>query len=268
MKLYVLLIAFILLCTAKSNAQTSDRAKYEVYYRMTFQKDTVENKTMEDFMVLRSNGNKSIFFSKDTYTLDSLLLTSQGEAISMDIIANGTGKYGKRINSYCILKDFSMNKETFTDNMGGNCVIYEEPIPKITWTLIDSTKQIMGYKCQKATCCFRGRNYEAWFTTDLPSNDGPWKFQGLPGLIMEVTDTKRQYVFEFVGLKNSNAEITLLNKDYSKTTREKYLKTYKNYLKDPIGYISASSGLKISIQGSATRQVKTPAARYSPMELY
>lgn len=258
----------MLLGAVSLNAQTADRAKYEVYYRLTFQKDTVENKTIEDFMVLRSNGSKSIFFSKDTYTLDSLMLTSQGEAIKMDILANGAGKYGKRINSYCILKDFSHNKETFTDNVGGNYLTYDEPVPQIKWELTDSTKQIMGYKCQKASCSFRGRNYEAWFTTDIPSNDGPWKFNGLPGLIMKVSDTKHHYMFEFVGMKNSNAEIKLLSQDYSKTTREKYLKTLRNYLKDPLGYISASSGMKITIAGSSSRQAKTPSAKYGPMELY
>lgn len=99
-------------------------------------------------------------------------------------------------------------------------------------------------------------------------NNGPWKFNGLPGLIMEVYDTGKQYHFEFLYMERNKANISLLPRDYTKTTHEKYLKSLKNYIKDPVGYIAASSGMKISLTANAKAKMKAKGIRYNPMELY
>ncbi len=77
-----------------------------------------------------------------------------------------------------------------------------ESIPMQSWKIGDETQTIAGYLCQNATCKFRGRDYTAWFTTDIPISNGPWKFGGLPGLILKVYDKDKQYVFECVGIEN------------------------------------------------------------------
>ena len=56
---------------------------------------------------------------------------------------------------------------------------YTEPMPKQSWTLHNETQTIIGYKCQRATCRFRGRDFEAWFAPAIPVMRGPWKFEGL-----------------------------------------------------------------------------------------
>jgi len=58
-----------------------------------------------------------------------------------------------------------------------------EKIPPQQWEIMNDTLTIMGYLCQKAVSTFRGRNHIAWFTSEIPVNDGPWKLYGLPGLI-------------------------------------------------------------------------------------
>ena len=52
-----------------------------------------------------------------------------------------------------------------------------------------------------ATSDFRGRRWTAWFATDIPVSDGPWKLGGLPGLILEAYDKGHQYTFTAVGLE-------------------------------------------------------------------
>jgi GLPGLI family protein len=83
--------------------------------------------------------------------------------------------------------------------------IISDSFPKIIWSISDSTKSIGGYNCQKATTRFRGRDYEAWFTQDLPFPFGPWKLHGLPGIIMEANDSQHQVFFKFKEIEKEDS---------------------------------------------------------------
>lgn len=254
---------------AASFAQNVDKADMECLYRLSFLKDTTTDVATEDLMVLRLNKDRSIFYSYNSYSLDSLMCSDQGPAVQMDFLANGPGKYGKIIVSYTVVKDLKTKQIDYADCVGGDYYKYQEELPAFHWTIVNEKKKIWDYTCQKAVCQFRGRSYEAWFTSEIPVNDGPWKFCGLPGLILEVHDTKNQYSFEFVGLRKSNANIAELPHQYTKVSREKYNKIYKNYIKDPIAFMSASSGIKVTLVKSTS---KNPQAvknvNYDMMERY
>lgn len=98
---------------------------------------------------------------------------------------------------------------------------YKEPFPSMKWTLGNETKTICGYKCQKATCHWRGRDYVAWFAPDILMKSGPWKFGGLPGLIMKVYDTKHLYTWEAVAVENGSFPIYQLEERFFKDTNRK-----------------------------------------------
>ena len=102
---------------------------------------------------------------------------------------------------------------------------YDEPYPTMKWTLLQETTTICEHKCQKATCHWRGRDFIAWFTKDIPVRKGPWKFGGLPGLILKVYDTNRFYTFEAIGIEKGNFPIYQYPKKmYGKSTRQKVWK--------------------------------------------
>lgn len=77
---------------------------------------------------------------------------------------------------------------------------YMETLPLQKWSIEEDTMHIIGYPCQKATCKWRGRQYTAWFAPDIPLSYGPYKFGGLPGLIMKVEDSKQRYLFQIKGI--------------------------------------------------------------------
>ena len=98
---------------------------------------------------------------------------------------------------------------------------YTEPWPLMQWTLESEKQTICGYQCQRATCHWRGRDYEAWFTSAIPMKSGPWKFGGLPGLIMKIYDTKHLYTWEAVSVENGSFPIYQLEERFFKDSNHK-----------------------------------------------
>lgn len=101
---------------------------------------------------------------------------------------------------------------------------FTEPCPSQQWELHDETQTILEHRCQKATCHWRGRDYVAWFAPDIPVKRGPWRFNGLPGLILKLYDTNHFYTFEAVSLKKTHEPIMLYDFKYSKSTRPRVRK--------------------------------------------
>ena len=79
-------------------------------------------------------------------------------------------------------------------------------MPNFKWQILSESKEILGYKCQKAQGEFRGRKYIAWFAPSIPISDGPWKFCGLPGLILAVEDMDKYFVFTCIDIKNNQSQ--------------------------------------------------------------
>ena len=119
---------------------------------------------------------------------------------------------------------------------------YTEEWPLMKWELVDEHQTILGHKCQKATCRFRGRDFEAWFATSVPVKGGPWKFGGLPGCILKVYDKDKIYVWEAVAIERGTFNITQYpDKLYPKSTRESIWKRQILYNEDyyeAIGWVS------------------------------
>jgi GLPGLI family protein len=114
---------------------------------------------------------------------------------------------------------------------------------KFNWKIENEKMKIGSYNTQKATTDFGGRKWTAWFTTDLPIQDGPYKFHGLPGLIVKIEDDGNNYSWELKGNKKVNnfSETTYLETvmpggnggKVQELSREKFTKTFSDYKKDP-----------------------------------
>ena len=126
-------------------------------------------------------------------------------------------------------------------NLDRECCQYTEPVPKQQWTLKDEQQTIHGYHCQKATCRWRGRDYEAWFT--------------------KISDAKKEYNFELVKLERVKRPILQWNfSRFKKVKRENMLKLQK---KININWLTVLYGGKVtSLEGNTFHDKP-----YSPMEL-
>lgn len=142
--------------------------------------------------------------------------------------------------TYQLYKDRKKNYITVMDFDNSNFELdeiffsYEEEMSPINWEIEEDTTSVLGYTCYKAMCDFEGRRYSAWFTQEIPVNDGPYKFFGLPGMILKIEDSENIFQFVAVGLKKmENAEIVIDNKSiYQKYTKEEYKKLKKRLQKN------------------------------------
>ena len=170
--------------------------------------DSNDPSTFVDLQRLEIGANLSKFYSYFTFRNDSLI----ADFFRRNPRAGGfqqMGEFGRKGNVwlpviwYDTFKNFSENTLTVFANTphGIPNFQYTERLPTQNWQLYDETRTIMGYLCQKATTRFRGRDFVAWFAPEIPISNGPWKFGGLPGLILKVYDTDKHFVFEAIKIE-------------------------------------------------------------------
>ncbi|QHS56252.1 GLPGLI family protein [Mucilaginibacter sp. 14171R-50] len=136
------------------------------------------------------------------------------------------------------------NKKLYVEEQVINYYLTEEPLPTIKWAIKPDTMSFGTLHAQKATTRFKGRDYTAWFCTELPFHNGPWKLSGLPGLIVEAYDAKKEVVFKFMGFEDvSKLNQTILPPaDDIKTTPQDLARLKEARVKDPAGFSKAAHG--------------------------
>lgn len=120
-------------------------------------------------------------------------------------------------------------------NILGSDFYLKDSLHVQNWTLIDDEPEdILGYTCKKAKTNFRGRNYEALYTTEIAINNGPWKFGGLPGMILKITSESNDEVYkmECVGIETHNQKNKELLDAFLKKRRKKKFLNWSEFVKD------------------------------------
>ncbi|RKR85068.1 GLPGLI family protein [Mucilaginibacter gracilis] len=198
MKSQLLTLLGLLLFTAAS-AQKPDSALAMVHYKYTWLRDTTaKDKPYTENMVLVLGKNASVYKSYDR----KMQMAQMRQQIKEQMSAGGNIQVSSRSESSN--KEFFIfpneNKLLRKDRIITTYLV-EEPFPVINWKISSDTMTVGNLSCQKATGHFAGRDYTAWFCADLPYRSGPWKLTGLPGLIVEAYDTKKEVVFKFDGIE-------------------------------------------------------------------
>lgn len=212
----------------------------------------------ESVFLLRYGKGVCQFYSIEKLRHDSLIANGGGGILLNEMIdrlekreASGK-KVDKRvivINSEILYRNLHKGKISVFNNSYDQYVTYDEDIPFIDWKIYeDSTRTILGYDCHLAKAMFRGRQWDAWFTENIPLSVGPWKLGDLPGLILEAT-TENYMAFSAISIStNVIPPLTFynnLNNKYKSINREKYLEMkktplivpYVNVRIDPFPYI-------------------------------
>lgn len=184
------------------------------------------------YATLYVNKDVSIFYEKPNHNATR---ENPKQENGEDYQSLTTSKKTNFIEPYLKI-DRSKHEILFFEEIGPNLFLVQDTYQDLKWIITDETKTQQGFLCNKATLNFRGRNWIAWFATDIPLRSGPWKFQGLPRLIMEVYDVDNKYTWKAVKIEFIKSDIfkkdfgALMNaKNKKPISYQQFLADYKEY---------------------------------------
>ena len=261
-----LITILVLLCVAiGANAkkeQEYPRAEitvgYDYHYKFMRKGDGVVVKKNTPFILL-ANRNQSKFYCPSTEFKDSLESTPSGRAKAKQMFDAAAAAYVQNRDRSAmngvvyhsrlyVAKDFDKSVSTTYDQAGmSECGYYDEPFSEIDWLIVeDSTKTILDYQCIMATTDYHGRKWTVWFTPEIPMQDGPWKFCGLPGLIMDASELSGQHSFTATGIEIRTQPIfPIFNTEYEKMDRKEMLRALRHYRENGNAMFKAATGSEL-----------------------
>ncbi|HIY14207.1 MAG TPA: GLPGLI family protein [Candidatus Alistipes cottocaccae] len=228
--------------TAEPPSELLDTTQFVVSYRMLYRQRPENEHPMEDLLLLQIGRNVTKFYSYKTWQTDSLVRVTPPEQVMANL-----GSFHGGVQDV-LFRDAAAGRLTHTDQIGMDHLLYTEPLPDCGWELTDGERTILGYACRRAACTFRGRNYEAWYTPEIAVSCGPWKFGGLPGLILAVRDAAGVLELEATGVEQRVEPICMTDRNYMKTNRKKYLELKQKVMTDPVGYLAGNSNVRMTIK--------------------
>ncbi|MES2448847.1 MAG: GLPGLI family protein [Bacteroidota bacterium] len=242
MKKIIILISLTVLnyniCLAQKSELAVGHAIYNfIHLRDTTQRDKPYEEELNLFISKTSSFYSSADAVKDKAMIDNQIQEQLKNAVDPNKVSfNISGSRQVTTSEYF---QFLAEKKLFVKQLlGGNPFLIEQSLPKMNWQIKGDTLTIKGLKCQLATTVFGGRDYNAWFCADMPFQTGPWKFNGLPGLIISVYDTKNEVSFKlqsFSDVRSKNILLTLPD-DVIKITPEEFAKLEKLERTDPAAF--------------------------------
>ncbi|GHT44005.1 hypothetical protein FACS189438_2230 [Bacteroidia bacterium] len=255
---------------APIKTEAIDDVLFSAEYKMTFVIDTAKrDRPLEETMMLVVGSKVSLFHSYSKFIADSIIAANVAAGASMETIAEKVRGFANQID-YKIYKNYPAGKVTTLDQVAGSRFRCEETNERPDWELLPDTMTILSYPCQKAVCLFKGRTYEAWYTSEIAKSDGPWKLHGLPGLILKASDSWNEYSFECIALAQPQGKETIQYgaSGYEPLSRSALDKQYERYAADPIGYVQSSNpNARIVIKGQDGQEVRPKNTPYNPIEL-
>ncbi len=159
-----------------------------------------------------------------------------------------------------IIKNLKTGQNIFRGYIPPNNYEFKVANPTLDWKLEKEHKSILQYDTQKATVKFAGRKWVAWFAPAIPIPLGPYVFSGLPGLIMELYDTRHNFHFMIRGINNHRTPIfkRIEVDTYVPVSKEKFYKLDRLYHKKPGLFYESDKSNGIN---------QFPPKPYNPMEL-
>ena len=275
MKKSLMLFAFVLLALNvsaqwwKPQHHLYDTVEYVVMYELTLREDTthLEYSRTDDYMLsIGKNNIISSFRGYNNYRGDMERKKLGDEGVLLEQMQTGQyhSKYLPSVHKFDIFKEYEKRIVTTIDHIFSYGMYeYEEPFDNFIWQITSETDTIHDYVCQKAICDFGGRTWEAWFTMEIPISDGPYKFCGLPGLIIDIADTQDHYSYKLLSIEKPSEPMMIYEvvEDRIKTTKKEFFKLQNR------NKISHSISAMSSNDKAVQRAIEYEKSKNNPIEI-
>jgi GLPGLI family protein len=227
--------------------ETLDTAYLRVEYKMTFR----------DALFYRSSNKEfpsTHVFTDDQYVSDKRIVeigknvrkdySRNLEALEQsnrELIDNGRDPYniGKEYAypyEYFIFNDGAVRTNART-LFNGPIIQFAEKEDRIDWKLTGNSAEVCGRQCSEARAQFHGRTYSAWFCSDIPVSAGPWKLEGLPGLILKAESEDGTYRWEMTGLEQGSWPIYEKQYNFRKCSEEEAERLFEDIYAHPFVFM-------------------------------
>lgn len=211
-------------------------------YEYKFVSDSTNKSDIKKEIMLLDIKNKgSKYYSYDIFVTDSLMsveFEKQGDTGNIMAFAKPNSNYKGSIRSK-VTKEYPDYKTYLHTSLSSDFYKIEEDA-KPVWKILPEKEKIGNYMSQKATTNYLGRQWTAWFCTDLPFQDGPYKFYGLPGLIVKLEDKSQTHTMILIANKtvkeslNGTKEKTFNEPENEITVNNnQFNKLWQDHVRDP-----------------------------------
>ncbi|WP_370895734.1 GLPGLI family protein [Chryseobacterium gossypii] len=266
----ILAIIFILNFFSVSFSQTTadgDSLRGAFTYLMQYKPNTLSpDYVIKELYSLQVSDKRAFFISENKLKFDSAFTAQyKKNSSTLDLRSMPVSR-----SNFLIIQ--TNNNSQFYEAIGMAMLSYNSPIIG-NWKLVDETKVINSFTCKKAEVRYKGREWTAWYSTEIPFPYGPYKFSGLPGLIVKITDKTGDYDFELVKSVPSNklkGKIITINKaryqNAKLVTKEEFTKARTNF-RENAKYELESMGTVFSDGQNKQKINETDKKGYNPIEL-
>lgn len=235
---YFNLLLFLILGMNVLSAQTEEKVLLKVCYMAKFKNCEEDKERYQEEKILEIGYNQSRFYDRWDLEKERALDSIRARGGGVSDILNTLRGYPVPRHAYRIYKNYPRKDMLTCTDFIYKCFVYTEPMEKPQWKLLARDTTILGYKCRYAECHFRKRTWYAYYTSEIPINDGPWKLYGLPGLILHARDASGIFSFSCIDIKKGNGELMKKPnlKRFIRCTRAEMMELERARCLDPVAY--------------------------------
>lgn len=249
---------------------TLDVTKLEFLYLQT-DVDTVLGRSYNDYYLLEVGDAYSKYEGYHCFRIDSACYALNWKLTyaQLDTFTNKFLNSVDAAQSPEFLHDLRKHTFKVSETFLLDSYVYEDSTVQFDWMLQPDTTTVCGYVCRKAEATFRGIRWTAWYTPDIPLSLGPWKFNGLPGLVLWAYDDKGTHDVRLTAArKSSGTPITFQTKGRFRMKRERVNKQMRKFKIEMQPYDSATGLSPYEIDKDGNRKPLPVVRRfYVPYEL-